>query len=140
MSALKAFLQPPIAGTTKKVIISDRFQDEEGNPVPFVLKAISQEENERIARMSKKSVETDDTVIEKLDTTLYTKRLVLACVQEPDFQDQELCKYYGTVDPAEVPAKMLSIGEYKILSNAIMDLNDIGAVKKKKKMDDAKNS
>lgn len=140
MSALKAFLQPPKTGTTKKVVISERFVDEEGNPVPFVLRAISQEENEQLANMSKKPVTVDDATTEKLDTVLYTKRLVLACVQEPDFMDQEICKYYGTVDPAEVPSKMLSIGEYRLLSDEIMDLNDMGVSKKKKKMDEAKNS
>ena len=45
MSALKAFLQPSVAGKTKEVIVSDRFKDENGKPVPFVIKAISQEEN-----------------------------------------------------------------------------------------------
>lgn len=137
MSALKAFLQPSKAGTTKKVIISERFKDDEGNPVPFTLKAISQEENEKLAQMSRKSA--DDAGTDKLDASLYTKRLVLACVQEPDFKDQEMCKYYGVVDPMEVPAKMLSIGEYKRLSDAIMDLNDMGA-DVRKKIDSAKNS
>ena len=45
MSALKAFLQPPVAGKTNKVIVSERFKGEDGQPVPFVLQAISQEKN-----------------------------------------------------------------------------------------------
>ena len=49
MSKLKAFLQPSVAGTTLAVIVSDRFKDEEGKPQPFVIQAISQEENEALA-------------------------------------------------------------------------------------------
>ena len=68
---------------------------------------------------------------------LYTKRLILACVVEPDLKNQEICKYYGTEDPLEVPARMLSIGEYNRLSEAIMELNDIKKAKDKK--EEAKN-
>lgn len=137
MSRLKAFLQPSVAGRTKRVIISDRFKDEEGKPVPFVIRAIDQRENERIANMSRIADESDTGSAERLDNVLYTKRLIVACVQEPDFADQELCKYYGTEDPLEVPAKMLSIGEYSQLAEEIMVLNDVKSVNKKAK--EAKN-
>jgi hypothetical protein len=137
MSALKAFLQPPVTGVTKEVIISDRFKDDEGNPAPFVIKAITQKENEKLARMSRKMSNVNGKPVEGLDNLLYTKRLVLACVQEPDFNNQEICKYYGTEDPLEVPSQMLSIGEYSRLSEAIMGLN--GMVDPKEKIEEAKN-
>ena len=54
MSKLKAFLQPSVAGTTLAVIVSDRFKDEEGKPQPFVIQAISQEENEALAEQCRK--------------------------------------------------------------------------------------
>lgn len=138
MSKLKAFLQPPVAGRTKEVVISDRFKDEEGNPVPFVIQAIDQKKNEQLANTSTITEETDIGPVERLDHVLYTRRMILACVKEPDFADQEVCKYYGTVDPLEVPAKMLSIGEYNRLSEEIMNLNDIKSARKKVK--EAKNS
>jgi hypothetical protein len=138
MSALKAFLQPSVAGKTKEVIVSDRFKDENGKPVPFVIKAISQEENEKIAKLSRKIVKVNGTPVDKLDTFLYTKRLINACVQEPDFGNQEICKYYGTEDPLEVPSQMLGIGEYNRLSEAIMELN--GITDQESGMTEAKNS
>lgn len=137
MSALKAFLQPPVTGVTKEVIISDRFKDDEGKPVPFVIKAISQKENEKLARMSRKTASVKGNLVESMDNLLYTKRLVLACVQEPDFSNQEMCKYYGTEDPLDVPSQMLSVGEYNRLSNAILELNDM--VDPKEKIEEAKN-
>ena len=138
MSALKAFLQPPVTGVTKEVIVSDRFKDEGGKPVPFVIKAITQKENEKLARMSRKTSNVNGKPVEGLDNLLYTKRLVLACVQAPDFSDQEMCKYYGTEDPLDVPSQMLSVGEYSRLSSAILELNDM--VDPKEKMEEAKNS
>ena len=138
MSALKAFLQPVMAGVTKEVIVSNRFKDEEGNAVPFVIKAITQKENEKLARMSRKTFNVNGSPVEKLDNLLYTKRLVLACVQEPDFSAQEMCNYYGTEDPLDVPSQMLSIGEYNRLSEAILELN--GMKDAEDKLEDAKNS
>ena len=138
MSALKAFLQPTVAGATKEVFVSDRFKDEKGNPVPFIIKAISQKENEKIAKMSRATVKVNGAPVEKLDNFLYTKRLINACVQEPDFSAQEICKYYGTEDPLEVPSQMLSIGEYNRLSEAILELN--GMKDQEDKLEEAKNS
>ena len=138
MSALKAFLQPVMAGVTKEVIVSNRFKDEEGKAVPFVIKAITQKDNEKLARMSRKTVSVNGSPVEKLDNLLYTKRLVLACVQEPDFSNQEMCKYYGTEDPLDVPSQMLGIGEYNRLSEAIMELN--GITDPESESEEAKNS
>ncbi|WP_024348035.1 phage tail assembly chaperone [Lacrimispora indolis] len=138
MSALKAFLQPSASGVTKEVVISDRFKDDEGNTVPFVIKTISQKENENLARISRKMTNVNGKPVEGLDNILYTKRLVLACVQEPDFSDQEICKYYGTEDPLEVASQMLNIGEYNRLSEAILELN--GLKDPQDKLEEAKNS
>lgn len=138
MSKLKAFLQPAIAGKTKTVVISDRFVDEEGNAQPFVLQAISQEENEALSKKSRVEKEINNVPMDVLDDVTYTKRLMLACVKEPDLSDSELCKYYGTVDPLEVLSKMLSIGEYQKLSIEIMMLN--GLKTKQEKLKAAKNS
>lgn len=138
MSALKAFLQPPVSGTTKEVIISDRFMDEDGKIMPFVIQAISQEENESLAKKSRIEKTVNDMPVDSLDNITYTKRLMLACVKEPDLRDAELCKYYGVVDPLEVLSKMLSIGEYGALSEEVMKIN--GMKNKKEKMKEAKNS
>lgn len=138
MSALKAFLQPQVTGVTKEVIVSDRFKDDKGKPVPFVIKAISQKENENLARISRKTTKINGKSVEGLDNFLYTKRLINACVKEPDFSDQEICKYYGTEDPLEVPSQMLSIGEYSRLSEAILELN--GMKDQEDKLEEAKNS
>ena len=52
MSKLSAFLKPSPAGKTKEVHLA-RFTDENGQIVPFVIKSITPEESERIARKCK---------------------------------------------------------------------------------------
>lgn len=138
MSKLKAFLQPPITGKTKEVVISDRFVDENGTIQPFVIQAISQEKNAELSENSKNEKIVDGIPMPMLDNGLYTKRLMLECVKEPDLKDSELCKYYGVLDPLEVLGKMLSIGEYQNLSAEIMGIN--GLKTKKEKLEEAKNS
>ncbi|MEQ2702425.1 hypothetical protein AAAV70_30405, partial [Hungatella hathewayi] len=76
MSALKAFLQPTIAGKTKEVIISERFKGEDGEPVPFVIQAISQERNEELSRISRKESVVNGVVVDSLDNIAYTRRLM----------------------------------------------------------------
>lgn len=138
MSKLKAFLQPSVAGTTKEVIVSDRFRDEDGAPQPFIIQAISQEENETLSGECRKERMIDGIPVRMLDDTVYSRRLMLACVKEPDLKDSELCKYYGTMDPEEVLGKMLSIGEYQALSKEIMEINGIKS--RQEKLKEAKNS
>lgn len=132
MSQLKAFLQPTITGNTKEVIVSERFKDEKGNVVPFVVKSISQEENETLSRMSTKKKTGE------IDSVLLTKRLILECTVQPNFKETEICEYYKTNDPLEVPSRMLGVGEYQILSNAILEIN--GMIDAKEKIEEAKNS
>ena len=131
MSKLKAFLQKTPVGKTKEVMISDRFRDDDGNTVPFVVKMISQEENEALVKLSTKK--------EKLDRALYTKRMIVACTVEPNFKDAGVCEFYGVVNPLDVPGRMLTIGEYQDLQAAILEINDL-AKQAEEDVEEAKNS
>lgn len=138
MSALKAFLQPPVSGRTKEVMISDRFKGEDGKAAPFVIQAISQDQNEELTRISRKCGEKGGVPVDSLDSIAYTKRLMRACVKEPDLADSELCKYYKTADPEEVLGRMLNVGEYQALSKAVLEINGIGSTAERHA--EAKNS
>ena len=48
MSSLNAFLHP-VQAENREVIVSNRFQ-ENGKPVPFVIRPITQQENEEFIR------------------------------------------------------------------------------------------
>lgn len=123
MGDIKAFLQPPVMDETQEIIVSKRFKGPDGNPVPFVIRVIDQETNNRLIRQASKRVKENGRSYQDLDSERYGKLLISACVVEPNFKDAELCAYYKTVDPLDVPGRMLSSGEYKRLIQAINELN-----------------
>lgn len=139
MASLYAFLNPVPVTEQKEVIVSDRFRDEDGNVVPFIIKPISQEFNNRLSERATKSKLVRGQKVEMFDNAAYTNMLVVECCVQPDFRDAEICKRYGTLDGYDVPSKMLMPGEFATLSEAILKLNgfDIGAVPQIE--EDAKN-
>ena len=123
MGDIKAFLQPPVTDETQEVIISKRFKGEDGKPVPFVIRVIDQATNNRLLKRATKKGKTRKQSDQELDRTLYGKLLLEACVVSPNFKDADLCAYYKTNDPLDVPERMLSSGEYNRLIRAINRLN-----------------
>ena len=126
MSKLSAFLHPVTTSEEKEVIISNRFQDENGRPVPFKIRALTQEENDRITKQATRQTKVNGQTVEKLDSVDFSRRMVVSATVEPDFQAKELCDAYGVLDPLLVPGKMLLSGEYAKLLNAITDLSGFG--------------
>ena len=124
MSNLNVFLNPaPVENET--VIISKRFLDEHGKPVPFIIRPITQKENDLLIRQSTRTIKVNGHPVEKLDNVEYSRRVVIAATVTPDFTREELCRAYDTMDPLEVPGKMLLVGEYNKLSAAIMALSGL---------------
>jgi hypothetical protein len=123
MGNLKAFMLPSVEDEQKEVVISDRFKDGE-NVVPFKIKVISQETNEGLRKKASHPIRKNNTVVGMdFDTDLYGKLLLQACVVYPNFKDAELCDYYKTKDPLDVPGRMLTAGEYNKLIKEINILN-----------------
>lgn len=124
---LFAFLNPEKPEEERKVIISDRFKNEAGEPQPFVIKPITQEENDRIKRACTKKSKVNGVKVEDFDQALYEKKLIIAATVIPPFENTELCERYGTLDPLEVPGKMLLTGEYARLVEAIAETSGFSA-------------
>lgn len=125
MGDIKGFMIPLVTEETKDVIISKRFKDKDGNPLPFKIRALTQDENDAIRKQSSKPIRKNGmTIGQDVDSDQYGKRLVVKSVVEPNFADKDLCTYYGTMDPLDVPGKMLLAGEYAKLVRAINELND----------------
>ena len=138
MSNLKAFLHPVQSADTQEVIVSKRFVGEDGKPAPFKIRPLSQEENNRITKQSMRLVKGGKRGEKELDNIKYASCLIVEATVEPDFRNEEMCKAYGTMDPIEVPGKMLLAGEYNRLMNAVMELS--GFTKDDEELDEeAKN-
>ncbi len=139
MGVLSAFLHPEPMDITKEIIISDRFK-EDGKPVPFKIRTISQAENDALVKKAQKVDMVRGRRIQYQDDQKYTNSLIVACTVQPDFRDAELCQAYGTLDPLEVPGKMLLSGETAKLVEAIMTLNGFSIQPPEEEEEEAKNS
>lgn len=122
---LSAFLNPAQEAGPQKVVISQRFLGEDGKPVPFTIRPLTQAENDELVRKSTRRVKQNGQLVELLDKTEYGRRVVAAATVEPDFSNEELCRRYGTLDPLEVPGRMLLVGEFARLSEAILKLSGL---------------
>lgn len=140
MGVLQAFLHPIFVEETKEVVISKRFVGEDGKPVPFVIRTITQEANNKLMKANTRAKFVNGQRVEMFDNPGYTNSLILACTVQPDFEDEEMCKTYGCVDPKNVPEKMLYSGEYSTLAQEILQFNGFDADRKVRDEDEAKNS
>lgn len=120
MSDLYAFLNPIETEEEKEVIVSKRFVGKDGKPQPFRIKALSQADNERITKAATIVKKENGQRVERLDSVEFGRRLVLEATIEPNFSDKALCERYKTLNPAEVPGKMLRAGEFAALLQEIM--------------------
>lgn len=124
MSTLSAFLKPVKTTIEKEVVISDRFVGDDRKPVPFKVRAISQEENDALVRAATKTRNEGGQRVERLDSVEYAQRLIVAATVSPDFRAKDICEAYGVVSPLMVPGKMLLSGEYNRLMKAITELSE----------------
>jgi hypothetical protein len=120
VSSLKAFLNPIKPGN-KEVIVSDRFQ-EDGKPVPFIIRPITQKENELLL---KKYTKRDKRGNEIFDRTGYIHELVASAVVFPDLKNAELQQAYGVLGETELLKAMLLVGEFATLAQAVQELSGL---------------
>lgn len=120
MSSLQAFINP-VKVENKEVIVSDRFQ-EKGKPVPFVIRPLTQEENKVLL---KKFTKRDKKGNETFDRTEYVPAMAASAVISPDLTNAELQKAYGVLGESALLQKMLYIGEFAILSQAVQELSGL---------------
>lgn len=130
MSRLSAFLNPATSEEEKEIVISNRFLDENGAPVPFKIRALSQEETDAITKKATRRMKVNGQTTEMLDSVDFSHRMVVAATVEPDFTSKEICDHFGVMDPLLVPGKMLLSGEYAKLMqeiSALSGFNDLEA-------------
>lgn len=123
MSKLYAFLNPePIAN--KEVIVSTRFKDENGEVIPFKIRALTQRDNNAISKKCYRSVKNaDGMTVKELDPIAYQMNIVLYGTVEPLFSSKEICDSFGSPDPLYAIENMLTAGEFAKLANAISNLS-----------------
>ena len=103
-------------------IASSKFKDKEGNPVPWKIKSITADENQRIRK---------DCYI---NIPINGKRG--RCVVYPDLQNAKLQDFYKVKGVEQLLGKLLKPGEYDDLMEKIQEVNGYSL---EEKVEEAKN-
>lgn len=109
---------------TEEVIISDRFKDENGKPIPWKLRAMTEAENEQIRKASTRLVKAKNGPnMPEVNMEQYLAKMAVACVVYPNLKDAELLASYGVLAADELLKKMLLSGEYATLAQKVQEIN-----------------
>lgn len=81
MGNLGAYLRPVPAGKTKEFYL-ENFKDEKGEKIPFVVKAITPKENDRIVKRN--------TVKGVFNNATYINEMIVTCMETPNLKDATL--------------------------------------------------
>jgi len=107
-------------------VVSDRFEDENGNSERWILRALSPSEEAEIKRMatSRKAVKYGKYE-EYTDNNKYLNMLVASSIVYPNLKDSELQDSYGIKGADNLLQEMLTLGEYTNLAIKVQELNGL---------------
>ncbi len=129
MSKYTAFMAGAVQKIeNKKVVVSSRFKDEKGKPIPFEIKALSADENDELQRRCMISIPVPGQrgqYTRELDQIKYTAMLLTESVVYPDLNEAELQDSYGVRGGEALLRKMLYTGEYNVLAQEVMALSKV---------------
>ena len=118
--SLQAFLNP-VQVENEKIVISKRFM-EDGKPVEWEIRPIATDENDRLL---KKHSKINKKGIQSFDRAAYLNELVASAVVYPDLKNAELQNAYGVRGEVSLLTKMLLIGEFATLNEAVQSLSGL---------------
>ena len=134
MATLNGFLNPQKIETAK-VVISDRFCGDDGEPLEWELRCVSGEE---IAAIQDKCSSLGKDGKMKFDNGKFQNELLARSVVDPNPNAADIQDAYGVTDAARLFGKMLTGAEYLALYTKAAEINglnkDLGAM-----VQDAKN-
>lgn len=126
---------------TVKLVVSNRFVDEEGKPIEWEIRPVSSEKDEAIRRDCTKKVPVAGKrgqFTQEIDTDKYIAKLCVACVTFPNLNEAELQDSYGVNDGEHLMKAMLLSGEYTDLKTKVMEINGYD-MSMEELVDEAKN-
>jgi hypothetical protein len=125
MSSLQAFFAQNVqSNIIEEFVVSERFKDEYGKPIPWKLRTLSEAENEEIRKASTQMVKgKGGQRIPETKPEVYLAKVAVASVVFPDLKDAELQNSYGVIGAEDLLKKMLLAGEYAALVQKVQEIN-----------------
>ena len=108
----------------KEIIVSNRFKDNDGNPIPWKIKVLDAATQQRIrSEAMDMNVNDQKEVNVKFNSARMNLRTVAASVVYPDLKDKDLQDCYGVATPSALVGVMLSDDEFERLLEAVNSLS-----------------
>lgn len=105
-------------------VISERFKDANGNPVPWKILSMTEEENEECRKSATRRVKgKNGSYTQEINSDDYIAKLAVASVEFPDLKNVDLQNSYGVRGAEALLRKMLLPGEYAELIGKVQALN-----------------
>lgn len=125
MSEFNAFFaQNVVMEKTEAFVVSNRFKDPNGQPIPWKLRTLSESENEEIRKSATQTVKgKGGQRFQETKPEVYLVKVAAASVVYPDLKNAELQKSYGVIGAEDLLKKMLLAGEYAALVRKVEELN-----------------
>ena len=141
MSNLSCFLAPNVEKRANiKVVVSDRFKDENGKPVEWEIRSISADEDETLRKTCTRKVPVagkKNQYTQDFDANAYLCKLAAKAIVFPDLNDAALQNSYGVMGAEQLLKIMLYKDEFDKLTEYLVnasDTEDIGEL-----VEEAKN-
>ena len=113
---LSAFLaENAVQVENVKYIVSERFLDPQGNPVPWEIRCLTSAEDEALRKLCIRRVPVEgkrSQFTSELDLELYAGKLAAACTVFPNLNDRALQDSYRVMGAENLLKTMLTAGEY----------------------------
>ena len=122
-------------------VVSKRFKDAKGKPVPWKIQAVDSEKDEAIRKECTKRVPIAGKrgqYNQETDTDKYIGKMCVACTVYPNLNDAELQDSYGVKGAEALLKKMLKPGEYTEYKAKVMEVNGYD-MSMEELVDEAKN-
>ena len=125
MNNLKSFLaQNKVKVSNIKYVVSNNFIDDNGEPMNWELRALSNTEFEELRKnCTTKRLQKNGMYTLETDNDIFQAKLCATCVVFPDLKNVELQNSYGVMGEEDLLKNMLSPGEYANLGEEIIKLN-----------------
>lgn len=124
VETLKGFFKQNAKIVTEvEYVASKRFTDDEGNPIVWRIRVLTNKELDKLrARFTKKVYEPGTrTAEERMDLTAFTDELLVRTIVFPALDDMELQNSWGVSNELDLVKAMLNGGELTDLTRAIQE-------------------
>jgi len=122
-------------------VVSKRFLDEKGKPIPWEISCITSTEDEALRKSCTKRVPVPgkrNQYTQETDYNLYLGKLAAKCTAFPNLDDAELQNSYGVMGSDALLKIMLTPGEYADYLTKVQEVNGF-EVTFQDSVDEAKN-